>query len=90
MTSVNCKSLVLQNKCNIEIFLSTEGQLSILQEDEMLTEEMFMKQIHKGYHFVLFTIPSNKVCKLIAPDWEKLTETYKNKDRVTVSQVSIV
>ena len=63
---------------------------SILQEVEMLTEEMFMKQIHKGYHFVQFTIPSNKVCKLMAPDWEKLTETYKNKDKVTVSQVSIV
>ena len=56
----------------------------------MLTEEMFMKQIHKGYHFVQFTIPSNKVCKLMASDWEKLTETYKNKDKVTVSQVSIV
>ena len=55
--SENCKSLVVQDKCNIEIFLSP----ALLKSSEFSTKDFNCIFVHTEMHLIVFFGPSNCV-----------------------------
>lgn len=52
-----------------------------------LNEENFNKHVAEGKHFVKFYAPWCGHCQKLAPVWEKLAQSLKNDDKISVSKI---